>query len=747
MNKSNIAPEGTIGPDGGEVVPYEVLQAPDVMPETSDEAEAQGPSAKWTFWRNQITAGLTHEKLFRAEAEACERMFFGPQEDVKSADPNGRDLPPINDKVSLIHANVEVLKPLVFSETPQPIVRRRYNGDGTTSETDLMATEAVQRLATYMLDTEDFDGAMEGARDDWLIAGRGTCSVVYKAKFGSIIGPDGQPAEAKQEERVCPRHREWPRVLFAPGHAWDDLPWLAVEIPMTRGQITKRFPEHLKYFAFNRKGLIGTNQAAEDDDNRRAMTSPVAPTDETNATTINPFDTATVWEIWNKEEGKVVWWSPDCNADVLDEVDDPLGLDGFYPMPRPLLATTKGRRLTPRPDIRYYEQRANEIEEASSKMSEIMKVIAVAGLIPATAADEFKALFSGKNQLIPVASWLTMIQKGGMNEMVQWLPLAPMIAALQALEQLREQSRQAMFEASGVSDIMRAQGDPNETATAQQIKGRYAGLRLSSRQRRMAIFALDTLRIMVDLAVGQFDTRFLADICGLDLPMTEADRMAEVQRREMLMQQYAQMMQLHQAGSAMAQQEAEAGAPAPLDPGPPPEEPKFDKPVPETSWELVHPRIKSDLIRKITISIETSSTILSDEASDKEARVEFLTAFSNMVQTLMPLTATGQIPIKTMKEMLLFGVRGFHKSRTLETLITQLPDEPQGGPPPEEVQVQVANIRAEVDLELQRMQEAHDLKMKGVDLLAKAADMNAADPGTSPDVPEPPEAKKKETKK
>lgn len=747
MNNSNIAPEGTIGPDGGAVVPYEVLQAPDVMPETSDEAEAQGPSAKWTFWRNQITAALTHEKLFRAEAEACERIYFGPQEDVKSADPNGRDLPPINDKVSLIHANVEVLKPLVFSETPQPIVRRRYNGDGTTSETDLMATEAVQRLATYMLDTEDFDGAMEGARDDWLIAGRGAVSVVYKAKFGSIIGPDGVPTEAKQEERVCPRHREWQRVLFAAGHAWDDLPWNGVEIPMTRGQITKRFPKHLQYFAFNRKGLIGTNQAAEDDDNRRAMTSPVAPTDETNATTINPFDTATVWEIWNKEEGTVVWWSPDCTSDVLDEVADPLGLDGFYPMPRPLLATTKGRRLTPRPDIRYYEQRANEIELASRKMSEIMDIIAVAGLIPASASDDFKKLFQGKNQLIPVAEWLTMIQKGGINDMVQWLPLAPMIAALQALEQLREQSRQAMFEASGVSDIMRAQGDPNETATAQQIKGRYAGLRLSSRQRRMAIFALDTLRIMVDLAVGQFDTKFLADICGLDLPMTEADREAEVQRREMLMQQYAQMMQLHQAGSAMAQQEAEAGAPEPLDPGPPPEEPKFDKPVPETSWELVHARIRNDLTRKITISIETSSTILSDEASDKDARVEFLSAFSNMVQTLMPLTATGQMPMKTMKELLLFGVRGFHKSRTLETLITQLPDEPQGGPPPEEVQVQVAKIKAEVDLELQRMQEAHELKLKGLELVAKAADMSAADPGTSPDVPEPPESKKKETKK
>ena len=742
MKKPNYVPEGSVSANGDEVGPYQPVRLPDVVPESSDEAEVKGPSEAWRFWDNQISAALVHEKLFRAEADACERMFFGPQENITNPDQDGKTLPKITDKVALIHANVEVLKPLVFSETPQPIVRRRYNGDGKTDETDLMATEAVQRLATYLLDTEDFDGAMEGARDDWLIAGRGACSVIYTAKFGEQLGPDGLPVEVKTEERVSPRHREWARVLFAATQAWETLPWQAMQNQMTRGQVERRFPNHLPYFSFNNKGLIDTNQAAENDENQRGIVSAVAAVNETTATTISPFDTAVVWEIWNKDSMEVIWWSPDCKADILDKVADPLGLKDFFPMPRPLLATTKGRRLTPRPDIRYYEHRADEIEIASTKMAEIMNIIAVAGLIPATASDDIKKLFQGKNQLIPIQEWLAMMQKGGVNEMIQWLPLAPMMAALQALVQLREQSRQAMFEASGVSDIMRAQGDPNETATAQQIKGKYAGLRLSSRQRRMAIFALDTLRMMVDVAVGQFDTAYLARICGgLGLPLTEAEREAETQRRDQLMQAFAMQMQLHQAGAAMAQEEQQQGVPQPLDPGAPPEEPKFDKPVPQTSWELVHARIKDDLLRQIVISIETSSTILTDEVSDKDARVEFISAFASFVQALLPMTASGQMPMKTMKEMLLFGVRGFSKSRTLETMISQLPDEPQGGPPPEDVAVQVAKIRAEVDLQLQQMEEAHDIKMKGVELLQDAANKNTADPGTSPDVPEPPAPK------
>lgn len=731
---------GPVAIDGAELVPAEPVRLPDVVPETFDEAEQRGPSAKWKFWNDQIQAALTHEKLFRAEAEACERAFFGPQQDMVGAGPDGKELPKISDRVALIHANVEVLKPLIFSETPQPIVRRRYNGDGGTDETDLMAVEAVQRLATYLLDTEDFDGAMEGARDDWLIAGRGVGSVVYKATFktqpADPMMPEAVPAEVKTEERVATRHREWRRVLFCPGHAWEDTPWLSMEMSMTRGQIERRFPDHLKYFAFNKKGLIGTNRAAEDDDTLRSPTTVIGNSGETDATVINPFDTTTVHEIWNRETKEVIWWSPDCTADVLDEIADPLALDGFYPMPRPLLASTKGRRMTPRPDIRYYEHRAEEIDIASKKMSEILNIISVSGLIPGNASEEFKKLFSGKSQIIPVAEWLTLMQKGGVNDMVQWLPLAPMIAALQALGQMREQSRQAMFEASGVSDIMRAQGDPNETATAQQIKGRYAGLRLSSRQRRMAIFALDMLRLMIDVAVGQFDTAYLARICGLDIPLTEADREAEIARREGLMQSFQKQAELHQTVTATGQQEQQAGLAPSINPGPPPEPPKFKKPVSETSWELVHARIKDDLTRKITVSIETSSTILSDEASDKDARVEFIQAFASFVQTLLPLTATGQVPMTTMKELLLFGVRGFAKSRTLETLISQLPDEPQQGPPPEDPSVIVAKIRAEVDVELEKMKEAFDLKMKGVDLLTKAADHHAEGPGNGPDVPE-----------
>lgn len=559
-----------------------------------------------------------------------------------------------------------------------------------------------------------------GARDDWLIVGRGSARAIYKAEFEAQPQPDGTMADAKSRERVCPRHSEWRRTLYAPASSWHDMPWMAFEVPLSRAKIEKRFPEHASRFAYNQKGLIDKGKAISDDDRETGGFASL-PSDESGAPVPSPFDTALVWEIWVRETKEVLWWSPAAPGVILDRVTDPLGLENFYPSPAPLLATTRSASMTPRSDIRYYEKRAKEIEKASKKLASILDVISISGLFPGEMTSEVQKLLSGQNTMIPVAAWLKFLEKGGSGALIQWLPLREMITAAQALVTMREQARQAMFEASGVSDIMRAQGDPNETATAQQLKGRYAGLRLSERQRRMALFALDLLRIMVEIAFEHFDTATLAEIAGLDLPLTEAERQDAIQRQQMMQALYAKMVEANQAA------EAEGVAVQPLPP--PPEEVK----IPATSWELVHDRLRSDFSRKITISIETQSTILSDEATDKEARIEFLNAFASLTSTLVPLAMGGQIDMKTVKELLMFGVRGFPKSRTIESHIANLPDEPPASPQQQEdTQVTVAKIRAETDLQIEQMrlddkeaERAHDMRMKGVDLIADAEQAKA----------------------
>lgn len=733
MNRADIVTAEDPRSQGDDVVAYSPAAEfnDNGLPETDDEAEAQGPTENWEFWNKQIAAAMVDERRARQEALEAEQLYFGPDNDPggSSTDqPSNR----ITDKQALIHANIDVLRPLVYSDTPTPVVRRRYRGDGRADATALMAAEAGQRIAQYLIDTSDFDHAMEGVRDDWLIPGRGAARAIYKATFETMTEMvNGTPVqvEKKTDEEVCVRHIPYRRFLMAPCDSWFTMPWIAFEVPMTRSAIKKRFGAKIAdAMSYNQAGLIDSDRAPGDDD-RAGTRGGLLSDGESDLPAASPFDTAMVWEIWNKEGREDIWWSNAYKEDVLDKVEDPLGLEKFWPMPMPLLATTKAGSLRPRPDVKYYEQRAREIDMASEKLKSILQTISVSGLFPGAMQDEIKKILNGRNQMVAVADWIGLMEKGGTREIIQWLPLEAMVAAINALLSLREMARQAMFEASGVSDIMRAQGDPTETATAQQIKGRYAGLRLSERQKRMAIYARDMIRIMLEIAVEHFDTSTLAEICGLDLPLTEAERMQMEVTNDAIRKQFEMKM----AAWQQAKQAIDAGALA-LPPGvqipPPPEEPELE-PVPSTSWELVHAQLRDDFRRKITVTIETQSTVLADEQADKEARVEFLGAFATFVQQLGPLAASGQFDFKVVKELLMFGVRGFPKSRTLETLISSMPDEPQGEPP-EDTQVTVAKIKAEADRMLEEMRQAnndkerqHEMRMKGVDVMKDAAEIAA----------------------
>lgn len=697
--------------------------------ETDKDAASKGPSENWQFWYGLINAGLIHERRWRSEGEDCETLYFGNDADPgETGNQEATSQNQITDVTALIHANVDVLKPLLFSETPQPVVRRRFTGDGKTDETDLMAAEVGQRLATFLLDTEPFDDVMEKVRDDWLITDRGAGRVAYVASVHDVEVQDPETGlaitiPAKSKETVKPRYCAWRRLVMAPGYNWEDMPWIAFETPMTCSRIVERFGQEVAdKFDFKAKGLVGRSMAI--DQSEYSSDVRTQPDGEAGDAPVSPFDTAMVWEIWNRDSGQVIWWSASYTDDVLDKEDDPLSLEGFFPMPKPLLGTAKGESMTPRPSIKYYENRAKEVDLASRKMRSILKVMSVSGLFPGQMQEEVKKLLDGTNHMIPVESWISLMEKGGANNIIQWLPLQHMVTAIQALSMMREQSKQAMFEASGVSDIMRAQGDPGETATAQQIKGRYAGLRLSDRQRKMATYARDMLRLMIEIALEHFDTEYLADICALDLPMTEMEREMMMLQKQMMEQEYQRLVELHKAMSQAAQQGL-------MPPPPPPPTPPNDERIPETSWELVHERLRTDYGRKITVTIETQSTILADEQADKEARIEFLSAFATFVSELAPLAGSGQFDFKTVKELLMFGVRGFPKSRTLESMIANLPDEPQGKPQ-EDSQIAVAKIKAEVDKMLADMESKdkekdreHELKLKGVDMIGRAAEVAA----------------------
>jgi flagellar motor protein MotB len=90
------------------------------------------------------------------------------------------------------------------------------------------------------------------------------------------------------------------------------------------------------------------------------------------------------------------------------------------------------------------------------------------------------------------------------NKVMATLPLKEKVEVVRELQSLLMMEKQRLDEANGISDIVRGNTDPNETATAQQIKGNWASLRLAKKTGEVSRCFRDVFRIMSEVMAEHF---------------------------------------------------------------------------------------------------------------------------------------------------------------------------------------------------------------------------------------------------
>lgn len=668
---------------------------------TEKEIAQEEPDKRWAFWLREIKSGVKIEERWRREGDLAEARYYGEERELLSRRVVGDA---IDDKTYLAHSTVDTMRPVIYSQPPSAIVRRRFGGAGEDDPVDKVAAEVVQRLLSYLIERTDFDYTMGKARDDWMIPGRGHCRVLYDAEIveEEVQDPISGAIDVQQvvrSEQVYAAYWPWRDIVLSPATSEQTRRWCAYRHYMGRDEATRRFGEEIA-------AQLSYTVAPQDDEgsNQPEANQWQDSDEEGQPDSADTRPRAVIWEIWIREGRKVLWLSATYQNGLLKEEEDPLQFEDFWDFPKPLLATVKGETSVPRPDMVYWAPHLDAIDLANKKLNGVLRALQVVGFYPGNSQELLNTALEGdktKPKLIAIPDLAAFVEQGGMSTFVQWFPIEQFVAAAQQFMVLIEAKKQQLFEGSGVSDVMRGASDPTETATAQRIKGRYGGLRVSEKQRRMGLFCRDTLRMMAEAAVEHFDETTVAAITQIDLPWTEEERAL----RSMIVP-------------------GPDGQPQPVDPS-------FKDQG--ASWETVMQLLRSDLLRKYAISIETDSTIIEDEQEDREARVQFLTAFAGFAETLAPMVQGGLLDMASVKALLLFGIRGFRKARMLEYMIEDLPEEaPQQGPSEADLKVQLEQIKGGIEKELQAAKLAHDasegerdrrhdLRLKGVDLKAEAA--------------------------
>lgn len=464
------------------------------------------PASVVALWQGEISrAQKANEKWLRVGRKIVKRY-----RDDQPNDGEGKKSEP---HYNILYSNTETLRPALYAKPPKAVVARRYLDKDPVGR---IACRVLQRSLQYQIDAGELDETLRSCVQDYLLPGRGQAWVRYYPEFepnpayqeendpeDGVDDGEGEKAEEPpvldqiKSETICVDYVNWVDFLCDPARTWDEVGWVARRVYMTKSDMSARFTEiDVETVPLNN---------GPDEDQRESRGS------EFGAQT-SEMRKASIWEIWHKAKRKIIWIAEGLDT-PLDEKDDPLHLKDFFPCPRPLTATTTTNSLIPVPFYMQYKPQADEMDDLTVRIDRLVAAAQVKGVYDSS-VTQLARLFSeaSDNNLIPVENWMQFAQQGGLKGALDFLPIEMFVTAVKALQEARDSVKNDINEISGVADIIRGQGDPSETATGVNTKGKFASLRLRDMQNEVARFARDIIRIMSEVICGQFQPETLEEM-------------------------------------------------------------------------------------------------------------------------------------------------------------------------------------------------------------------------------------------
>ena len=603
---------------------------------------------------------INYERTFKKWEARTDRIIRKYKDDSRyQSNPNSR--------FNILWSNVQTIQPAIFARLPRPDVSRRFRDNDPIGR---VASMLLERALEFELEHYgDYKAAMQQAVLDRLLGGRGTAWVRYEPHIegdktedepddGYQITEDTDEdktqsaMEIENPERIeyecCPvDYVHWRDFGHTTGRTWEEVTAVWRRVFMNRDALVERFGEDLGY-----QIPLDTRP----DDNKR------------NEGFIDEQSQALVYEVWDKETGKVLWISKSLGK-ILDERDDPLELEGFWPCPKPLFSTLTNESLEPIPDYTMYQDQARQLDTLSNRIEELINALRVRGVYDASASELSRLFSEGENNtMIPVKNWAAFAEKQGMRGAIDLVDIAPFASALQNSYQAMEQVKGQIYEIMGIADIQRGQTDPNETLGAQIIKSNNAAGRLKTMQHNVVDFATKLLQIKAQIICQHFTDDTILKISG----------------SQQLSPQDQQM-------------------------------------IPQ-AMEL----LRNEASANFRIEVTSDSMIFQDEEAEKQNRMAFLQAVGGFMQQALPMASASPQMAPMLMEMLKFSVTAFRAGKQLEGVIDETADQireaaaqakGQPKPPPPEIQKLQMQIQADqqkqqaqTQLDVQKFQAQNELE-------------------------------------
>lgn len=387
-------------------------------------------------------------------------------------------------KDNIFWSSIETLKPFLYFKQPRPYVERKEKTANTIAS---IACQIMEKALAWSLEQFDFDSAIKYARNDFLLVGAGILEEKYQAEFETVLVED-EPTEVKSSEKVITSYVNPEDFLIDREKVgvWEDVTWVARKIWMKKAEVIAVFGEEVK----------------------RLIVAPGEKEYETKDTL--------VYKVWDKENKRICYLSKECKTEYLKVSEDVLNVKGFFPFPKPIFATQTNDSLIPVPDYSQIKSLLSEMDGITSRMKLTMQALKVSGAYDSS-FPELVSILNKDTSLVALRDFQKLKEAGGIKGIIDFIPIGQYLDTLAGLAQRRDEVKARLYEITGISDIMRGNSNPNETATAVKQKTNFGSLRNQDRQNDMQRFITDLLKIKAEIICEQFSVETLAQFAGANM--------------------------------------------------------------------------------------------------------------------------------------------------------------------------------------------------------------------------------------
>ena len=433
---------------------------------------------------------INAEKWFKRVSKAKEKLKTAhKQYATRAEDHYYNDINKGGDKlrieVPIFWSNTQVMRSALFAKNPVPEIRRRNDSE---NDTDKQLAKMMEKAISYQIDQSDFHSDVKRTVLDYLLVDMGVLRCVYDAKMSKSVDEFGQEIEQIADQTIKPDHIPWNRFIYDIGKDWNECDWVAYIHYLTPQEIKKQFGKEV---------------------NKQNTESDQSKTDKANK--------VTVYEIWDKTS-RMVYEIAEGEKEALRIRPDPLNLEGFFDCTKPMMSNMRTDKFIPYPDFMMIEPQLNTINMLESRIKKLTRTIRDAGFFDSSFTQLKELETSTDGDLVPVDDLIKKMEgRSDMSAVIVKLPIQDQAMVIQILSQQKEAAKQEIYEITGMSDIIRGSTKASETATAQQLKGQWANVRLQEKQNTINSMLRQLMRMYAEIIGEHFQPQILTLMTGIEV--------------------------------------------------------------------------------------------------------------------------------------------------------------------------------------------------------------------------------------